>query len=146
MSRIPVAEIEAFAAQQGLPEGTLRTTYSVLQGHYYLKPPLSARGGLLPVSFELTHLGFEQYMRVYEPGRFQAAARETIVAIANNRASSLVDLLAVVAEPSVALLVLIIEILAARKALSSMIRPIDGNLKWKAADSIVRLAESDQPF
>jgi hypothetical protein len=134
-------EIAAAAVEQGISDDDFVTALSVLQKHYYLEPPRSARGGLLPNAIRLTRLGFEMYMGTHEAERFARAMRDSVAAIVNTGTSNMTDLSEAVSEPSVALLELIVEILEAQSDLNPVIRPLNGPTSWKAQPSLKRRLE-----
>jgi hypothetical protein len=134
--RVDVYEIVAFAETEGMTEDDVRTAIAMLIAKHFIDQP-AARGGLLPSSIQLRSYALELYARVYEPERYASAWRQTVAAIANDRASDMPTLAGIVDEPSVALLELIVEKLHARGALSSLIKPL-GPMKWKASPAIER--------
>jgi hypothetical protein len=138
---ISVPAITAYAAEQGLSEDDVRTALSVFQKHYYIEPPGSARGGLLPNSVRLTRPGFEIYMRTHEAERFARVMQESIAAIENAGASNMTELSGRVSEPSVALLELIVTILEAQSDLHPVSRSLNRPTSWHKQPSLKRRLE-----
>jgi hypothetical protein len=135
---VSTREIAAAAGEQGLSDDDFVTALSVLQKHYYIEPPRSARGGALPNAIRLTRLGFEMYMGTHESERFAKAMQDSIAAIVNSGISDMDALAAATPESSVSLLELIVEILEAQGDLKPAIRPLNGPTQWMAQPSLKR--------